>query len=61
MAKPVFGKSVRSDWFFLGRNFAVRAVSMEKVKNVYFLNLQPQQRKQNVKMVILHSETTRKS
>ena len=36
MAKPVLGKSVRSDWFFLGRDFAVRTVSMEKVKNVYF-------------------------
>ena len=23
MAKPVLGKSVRSDWFFLGRDFAV--------------------------------------
>ena len=24
MVKPVLGKSVRSDWFFLGRDFAVR-------------------------------------
>ena len=24
MVKPVLGKSMRSDWFFLGRDFAVR-------------------------------------
>ena len=36
MAKPVLGKSVRSDWFLLGRNFAVRTVSMETVQEVYF-------------------------
>ena len=24
MVKPLLGKSVRSDWFFLGRDFAVR-------------------------------------
>ena len=28
MAKPVSGKSARSDWFFLGRDFAVGTVSM---------------------------------
>ena len=27
MAKPVLGKSVCTDWFFLGRDFAVRTVS----------------------------------
>ena len=36
MAKPVLGKSVRSDWFLLGRGFAVRTVSMEMVQDVYF-------------------------
>ena len=35
-AKPVLGKSVRSDWFFLGLDFAVRTVSMETVQDVYF-------------------------
>ena len=53
MAKPVLGKSVRSDWFLLGRDFAVRTVSMETVQAVYFCfehsqqiqNLQPKKRK----------------
>ena len=36
MAKPVLGKSVRSDWFLLGLHFAVRTVSMETVQDVYF-------------------------
>ena len=36
MAKPVLGKSVRSDWFLLGLDFAVRTVSMETVQDVYF-------------------------
>ena len=53
MAKPVLGKSVSSDWFFLGRDFAVRTFSMETVQAVYFCfgakpansNLQPKQRK----------------
>ena len=36
MAKPVLGKSVGSDWFYLGRDFAVRTVSMETVEAVYF-------------------------
>ena len=52
MAKPVLGKSVRSDWFFLGRDFAVRTVSMEWSKTCIFVleqsrqiqNLQPKQR-----------------
>ena len=35
MAKPVLGKSVRSDWFLLGRDFARRTVSMETVQDVY--------------------------
>ena len=35
MANPVLGKSLCSDWFFLGQDFAVRTVSM--VQSVYFL------------------------
>ena len=36
MAHPVLGKSLCSDWFFLGQDFAVRTVSMETVQSVYF-------------------------
>ena len=36
MANPVLGKFLRSDWFFLGQDFAVRIVSMETVQFVYF-------------------------
>ena len=36
MANPVLGKSLCSDWFFLGQDFAVRTVSMETVQPVYF-------------------------
>ena len=36
MANPVLGKSLCSDWFLLGRDFAVRTVSMETVQSVYF-------------------------
>ena len=31
MANPGLGKSLCSDWFFLGQDFAVRTVSMETV------------------------------
>ena len=56
MAKPVLGKSVRSDWFLLGRDFAVRIVSMETVQAMYFCfehsrqiqNLQPKKRKKKM-------------
>ena len=30
------GKSERSDWFFLGRDFTIRTVSKETVQAVYF-------------------------
>ena len=30
------GKSERSDWFFLGQDFAIRTVSVETVITVYF-------------------------
>ena len=36
MANPVLGKSLCSDWFFLGQDFAVRTVSMETVQPLYF-------------------------
>ena len=36
MAKPVLGKSLCSDWFFLGQDFPVRTVSMETVQSVDF-------------------------
>ena len=36
MANPVLGKSLCSDWFFLGQDFAVRTVSTEMVQPVYF-------------------------
>ena len=52
MANPVLGKSLCSDWFFLGQDFAVRTISIETVQSVYFFflergrqiqNLQPKQ------------------
>ena len=63
MAKPVLGKSVRSDWFFLGWDFAVRSKPCSFVleQSRQIQNLQPKQRKKNVNIVILHSETTRKA
>ena len=70
MAKPVLGKSVRSDWFLLGLDFAVRTLSMETVRDVYFtFGATPANskfatktaKKKNVDIVILHSKTTRKS
>ena len=36
MANPVLGKSLCSDWFFLGQVFAVWTISMETVQSVYF-------------------------
>ena len=63
MAKTVLGKSVRSDWFFLGRDFAVRTVSMEMVPAVYFClgakpansNFATETAKKKVNIVTLHS------
>ena len=67
MANPVLGKSLCSDSFFLGQDFAVRIVSMETVQSRVFLfwseagkftisNQESQ--KKSVKIVILHIETT---
>ena len=67
MANIVLGKSLCSDWFFLGQDFAVRTVSMETVQSVYFCfgakpaNLQSKQRKKSLNNVILHIETIRGS
>ena len=69
MANPVLGKSLCSDWFFLGQDFAVRTVSMDGPIREFFCfgakphiqNLQPKQQKKSVKIVILRIETTSRS
>ena len=69
MANPVFGKSLCSDWFFFGKVFAERTVSMEMVQSVYFCfggrpansKFATKTAKRKVNFVILHIETTRKS
>ena len=69
MANPVLGKSLCSDWFFLGQDFAVRTISMETVQPVYFcLGAKPanstfatktaKKKCELVNIVILHIETT---
>ena len=69
MANPVFSKFLCFDWFFLGQDFAVRNVSMETVQSVYFCfeakpansKFATKTAKKTVNIVILHSETTRRS
>ena len=69
MANQVLGKSLCSDWFFLGQDFAVRTVSMETFQSVYFFfgakpansTFATKTAKKNVKIVILHIETTSRS
>ena len=70
MANPVFGKSLCSDWFFLGQDFAVRTVSLETVQYVYFcFGAKPANskfatkttKKKSVNNVILHIETIRRN
>ena len=61
MANPVLGKSLCSDWFVLGQDFAVRTVSMEMVQPVYFSFGAKSAKKKTVNIVILHSESTRRS
>ena len=69
MANQVLGKSLCSDWFFLGQDFAVRTVSMETVQSVYFCfgakpansTFATKTAKKDVKIVILHIETTSRS
>ena len=41
MAKPGLGKSVRFDWFFLGRDFAVRTVSNVPSRVFLFWSIYP--------------------
>ena len=68
MANPVLGKSLCSDWFFLGQDFAVRTVSMGTVRPVYFCfgakpansKFATKTAKKTVNIVILQSETTRR-
>ena len=67
MANPVLGKSLCSDWFFLGKDFAVWTV--ETVQPVYFCfgakpansKFATKTAKKTVNIVILHSETIRRS
>ena len=69
MANPVLGKSVCSDWFFLGQDFAVRTVSVETVQSVYFCfrakpansKFATKTAKKSVNNAILHIETIRRS
>ena len=70
MANPVLGKSLCSDWLFLGQDFAIWTVSMEMVQPVYFcFGAKPanskfatkRAKKKTVNVVILHCETTRRS
>lgn len=64
MAKPVLNKSVRSYWFFLGRDFAVQTNGL----NCVFLfwskagkfKIWNQNSKKNVNIIILDSETSTK-
>ena len=37
MARKSCGKSARSDWLFLGRDFTIRTVSLEIVISLVFL------------------------
>ena len=68
MANPVLGKSLCSDWFFLGQDFAVRTVSMATVQSVYFCfgakpansKFATKTAKKSVNNVILHIETIRR-
>ena len=70
MANTVLGKSLCSDWFSLGQDFAVRTLSMETVHLVYFsfgakagkfkISNQNSEKKP-LNIVILYSETTRRS
>ena len=63
MANPVLGKSLCSDWFFLGQDFAVRQPVYvclgAKPANSKFANKTT--KKNPVNIVILYSETTRRS
>ena len=60
MANPVLGKSLCSDWFFLGQDFANPCIFvLDRSRQIQ--HLQPRQPKKSVKIVILHIETTSRS
>ena len=69
MANPVLGKSLCSDWFFLGQDFAVQTIPSKWSNLCIFVleqsrqiqHLQPRQQKKSVKIVIPHIETTSRS
>ena len=69
MVNPVLGKSMCSDWFFLGQDFALRTVSVETVQSVYVCfgampansKFATKTAKKSVNNVILHIETIRRS
>ena len=69
MANLVLGTFLHSDWFFLSQDFAVHTVSMETAQPVYFsFGAKPanskfatKTAKKTVNIVILYSETTRRS
>ena len=69
MANPVLGKSLCSDWFYLGQDFALRTVSMETVQSVAsllwsktskFKICNENSEKKSVKIVILHIDYQQK-
>ena len=69
MANSVLGKSLRSDWFFLGQNFAYGPFSWKRSNPCILLWSEAgkfkisnqNSEKETVNIVILHSETTRRS
>ena len=52
-------KSERSDWLFLGRDFAIPTVSVETVQAVYF-SVQLKLRQENMKKYSLTSNSKRR-
>ena len=62
MANLVLGKSLCSDWFFLGQDLAVRTVSMVTVQSVYFcFGAKPANSKFAIKTAKKKSKTIRRS
>ena len=48
------GKSQRSDWFFVGREFTIQTVSTETVQAVYFFSFESWQIYLQLKLVKEH-------
>ena len=70
MANPVLGKSLCSDWLFLGQDFKYGPFPWKRSNSVYFcFGAKPANstiatktvKKKRVKIVILHIETTSRS